>query len=376
MPPEVPPAKVLVVDDDDVFLRVCRTVLRRAGMTVDAVASAAEALERMRLEKYDTIVSDIRMPGADGIQLLRAARSHDPSVPFLLMTGAPTVETAISAVEHGARRYLQKPFDVDQFVSVVTDAVSRRVGSPDLPALHRRLDGALAQASLVYQPIVKTSSRSIVAYEALLRSASPEVRGPGDILELAERTNRLFEVGRAVRARAASEMANLDANIQLFVNLHPADLEDPELYSRSSPLAANSKRVVLEITERASVAHLASLDGHMHALRTMGFRIAVDDLGAGYAGLTTFARVRPEFVKLDASLVRDINSASVQQLVVSSVQEMARELGSQVVAEAIETSQERDALRELGIDIMQGYYFAHPAKPFGDLRPELASQAA
>jgi len=245
MPPEVPPAKVLVVDDDDVFLRVCRTVLRRAGMTVDAVASAAEALERMRLEKYDTIVSDIRMPGADGIQLLRAARSHDPSVPFLLMTGAPTVETAISAVEHGALRYLQKPFDVDQFVSVVTDAVSRRVGSPDLPALHRRLDGALAQASLVYQPIVKTSSRSIVAYEALLRSASPEVRGPGDILELAERTNRLFEVGRAVRARAASEMANLDANIQLFVNLHPADLEDPELYSRSSPLAANSKRVVL-----------------------------------------------------------------------------------------------------------------------------------
>lgn len=344
-------------------------------MTVDAVASSAEALERMRLERYDTIVSDIRMPGADGIQLLRAARSHDPSVPFLLMTGAPTVETAISAVEHGALKYLQKPFDVDQFVSVVTDAVSRRVGSPDLPGLHRRLDGAMAQATLVYQPIVKTSTRTIIAYEALLRSAAPDIRGPGDILELAERTNRLFEVGRAVRARAAEDIAKLDESIQLFVNLHPADLEDPELYSHSAPLAASSRRVVLEITERASVSHLASLDSHMHALRAMGFRIAVDDLGAGYAGLTTFARVRPEFVKLDGSLVRDINSASVQQLVVSSVLEMARELGSQVVGEAIETSRERDALRELGIDIMQGYFFAHPAKPFVELRPELVQAA-
>lgn len=376
MSPEVPPARVLVVDDDDVFLRVCRTVLRRAGMTVDAVASAAEALERIRLEHYDTIVSDIRMPGADGIQLLRAARAQDPTVPFLLMTGAPTVETAISAVEHGALKYLQKPFDVDQFVSVVMEAVSRRVGSPDLPALHRRLDGAMAQASLVYQPIVKTSAGTIVAYEALLRTAAPGVKGPGEVLELAERTNRLFEVGRSVRAKAAADLAQLDESINLFVNLHPADLEDPELYSRASPLATSSRRVVLEITERASVAHLASLDGHMRALRAMGFRIAVDDLGAGYAGLTTFARVRPEFVKLDASLVRDINTASVQQLVVSSVLEMARELGSQVVAEAIETARERDTLRQLGIDIMQGYYFAYPAKPFTGLKPELVCVAA
>lgn len=366
---------MLVVDDDDVFLRVCRTVLRRAGLSVDAVGSSAEALERIRLEHYDTIVSDIRMPGADGIQLLRAARAHDPAVPFLLMTGAPSVETAISAVEHGAVKYLQKPFDVDHFVAVVTDAIGRRTGSADLPAANRRLDAALSQTSLVYQPIVRTSTRSIVAYEALLRSAAPGIRGPGEVLELAERTNRLFEVGRSVRARAAADLTTLESTLQLFVNLHPADLEDPELYSHDSPLASHARRVVLEITERASVAHLTSLDHHMHALRAMGFRIAVDDLGSGYAGLTTFARVRPEFVKLDASLVRDIHSTSAQQLVVSSVQEMARELGSQVVAEAIETVHERDALSRLGIDVMQGYYFAHPGRPFVGIRGDL-DQAA
>jgi EAL domain-containing protein (putative c-di-GMP-specific phosphodiesterase class I) len=367
---DVPPGRVLVVDDDDIFLKVCRTVLRRAGFQVDAVSSSTEALERIRGNAYDAIVSDIRMPGGDGISLLRAARNQDPTLPFVLMTGAPTVETAISAVEHGALRYMQKPFDVDNFVSVVSEAVARRVGAADLPALNRRLDRALAGLSVVYQPIVRSGAGTILAYEALLRSGAPDINGPGDVLELAERTNRLFDVGRAVRARAASDVLSLDPSILLFVNLHPADLEDPELYSTDAPLAAQSRRVVLEVTERASVSHLTSLDEHMRALRGMGYRIAVDDLGAGYAGLTTFARVRPEFVKLDASLVRDIHSASVQQLVVSTVLDLARELGALVVAEAIETELERIALTELGVDIMQGYYFARPGKPFVQLSKE------
>jgi EAL domain-containing protein (putative c-di-GMP-specific phosphodiesterase class I) len=361
---DVQPGTVLVVDDDDIFLKVCRTVLRRAGFQVDAVNTSSEALERIRGHRYDAVVSDIRMPGDDGISLLRAARSQDASLPFVLMTGAPTVETAISAVEHGALRYMQKPFDIDSFVGVVSEAVARRVAAADRPALSRRLDRAMERFSLAYQPIVRTSQGAILAYEALLRSSAPDITGPGDVLTLAERTNRLFDVGRAVRARVASDLASLDPSVLLFVNLHPADLEDPELYAPEAPLTAHSRRVVLEVTEQASVAHLTSLDEHMRALRALGFRIAVDDLGAGYAGLTTFARVRPEFVKLDGSLVRDIHSASVQQLVVSTVLDLAKELGSAVVAEAIETAQERDALIQLGVDVMQGYFFARPAPPF------------
>jgi EAL domain-containing protein (putative c-di-GMP-specific phosphodiesterase class I) len=373
---EVIPGRILVVDDDDIFLKVCRTVLRRAGFQVDGATSSLEALERIRAERYDAIVSDIRMPGGDGISLLRMARSQDPSLPFVLMTGAPTVETAISAVEHGALRYLQKPFDVDHFVGVVSEAVARRVGAADLPALNRRLDRALEQLTVVYQPIVSASRCSILAYEALLRSSAPDITCPGDVLELAERTNRLFDLGRAVRAQAALDVATLDPSVLLFVNLHPVDLEDPELYATDAPLTLHSRRVVLEITERASVSHLTSLDDHMRRLRGLGFRIAVDDLGAGYAGLTTFARVRPEFVKLDASLVRDIHCASVQQLVVSTVLDLARELGALVVAEAIETGLERDALARLGVDIMQGYFFARPARPFVQLSEGCLVRAA
>jgi EAL domain-containing protein (putative c-di-GMP-specific phosphodiesterase class I) len=280
------------------------------------------------------------------------------------MTGAPTVESAISAVDHGAAKYLQKPFDVDHFANVVTEAVARRVGAAELPALHRRFERALSKLWVAHQPIVRCASGSTLAYEALLRCTAEEISSPGDVLELAERTCRIFDLGRAIRGLVARDLEKLDPAVLSFVNLHPVDLEDPELYSSSAPLAKHASRVVLEVTERASVSHSNSLDEHMRELRAMGFRIAVDDLGAGYAGLTTFARVKPEFVKLDASLVRNIDAASVQQVVVSAVRDLARELDAQVVAEAIETVRERDTLRSLGIDIMQGYYFARPARPF------------
>ncbi len=358
------PGRVLVVDDDDLFLRVCGSVLRRAGLTVETVNSPAEALARIGRNRYDAIVSDVWMPEVTGLSLLKAVRAVDGTVPFVLMTGAPSIESAISAIDLGVHKYLSKPFNVDEFVLSVEAAVRQRGGSEDLPALHCRLDRALEGLWMAYQPIVESSKARLLSYEALLRTTTPEVKGPGEVLELAEKTGRIFDLGRAVRCAVAKDIAALSPAIDVFVNLHPADLEDPELYAADSPLTLHSRRVVLEITERASVAHDLALCDHMKALRALGYRVAVDDLGAGYAGLTTLARVQPEFVKLDASLVRDIDSSTVNQLIVTAVLSLSGELGSRVVAEAIETEGELAMLRALGIDLMQGYLFAKPAKPF------------
>jgi EAL domain-containing protein (putative c-di-GMP-specific phosphodiesterase class I) len=96
----------------------------------------------------------------------------------------------------------------------------------------------------------------------------------------------------------------------------------------------------------------------------MGFRIAVDDLGAGYAGLTAFAQLEPEFVKLDMSLVRDIHSNKVKQKLVRSITALCADMGIAVVAEGIEVQEERDAIIDLGCDLLQGYLLAKPGKPF------------
>ena len=142
------------------------------------------------------------------------------------------------------------------------------------------------------------------------------------------------------------------------------DLTDPALSDPESPLSKIAHRVVLEITERSSLDEVRDARRRVAALREMGFRIAVDDLGAGYAGLSSFTLLEPEIVKLDMSLVRDIHVTSTKQKVVRSMTALSKDMGMIVVAEGVETTEERDCLLDLGIDLLQGFLFAKPGPPF------------
>jgi EAL domain-containing protein (putative c-di-GMP-specific phosphodiesterase class I) len=122
--------------------------------------------------------------------------------------------------------------------------------------------------------------------------------------------------------------------------------------------------VVLEITERAPLSGLEEVREHVRELRQFGFRIAVDDLGAGYAGLTSFATLDPDIVKLDMNLVRGIEGSAVKRKLVGSVASLCREMDMLIVAEGVETAAERDVLTELGCDLFQGFLFARPASAF------------
>jgi EAL domain-containing protein (putative c-di-GMP-specific phosphodiesterase class I) len=162
----------------------------------------------------------------------------------------------------------------------------------------------------------------------------------------------------------------------MFVNLHPKDLADPALFLASEPLSSIASRVVLEITERSSLEKLDNVAERVSALRRMGFRIAIDDLGAGYAGLTTFAQLEPEIVKLDMSLVRDVHTNGTKRKVVRSMTQLAREIGAMVVAEGVENEDELDTVVNLGCDFVQGFYFARPERVPSSCRPPPPRPAA
>lgn len=149
-----------------------------------------------------------------------------------------------------------------------------------------------------------------------------------------------------------------------LVNLHPKDLMDPELSDLASPLVAIADRVVLEITERASLDGLDDIQGRVANLRRLGYRIAIDDLGAGYAGLNSFALLEPEIVKIDMTLTRDIDKSAVKRKLVGSLAALCREMGMTIITEGVETEAERDTLIGLGCDLLQGYLFAKPGRPF------------
>jgi EAL domain-containing protein (putative c-di-GMP-specific phosphodiesterase class I) len=233
-----------------------------------------------------------------------------------------------------------------------------------LAEVERAFERALSAMRMAFQPIVRPDS-TLFGYEALLRPNDPELRDPGLMIEAAERLNRLQRLGRAIRGQVADQVGKADDDPGLvFVNLHALDLMDPALISPYSPLSALARRVVLEITERASLQGLADVRDRVVDLRQMGYRIAIDDLGAGHARMKEFRPSDTDFVKLDLSVVRDCDASRMKQTFIASIIALCKENGIQVIGECVETESEARCLVGLGCDLLQGYYFAKPGPPF------------
>jgi EAL domain-containing protein (putative c-di-GMP-specific phosphodiesterase class I) len=236
-----------------------------------------------------------------------------------------------------------------------------------LRELEAKLDRCLASLTLHYQPIVHAATRVRFGYEALLRSTDKSLPDPGAILDAAERLERTALLGRHVRAQAARVIANAPIERGLvFINLHLHDLFDKQLLSPFAPLSKVASRVVLEITERSSVEGLIDLRYRVAELRELGFHIAIDDLGGGHARMGTFTPLDTDFVKLDMSLIRDVDKHQMKQRLIRSVTQLCREQGTQVIAEGVETNAEAQVLVDLGCDLLQGYVIARPGPAFVD----------
>jgi EAL domain-containing protein (putative c-di-GMP-specific phosphodiesterase class I) len=234
----------------------------------------------------------------------------------------------------------------------------------DRAGLEASFESALLKLRVVFQPIISLQRKSVVAYEALVRSGEPTLATPPLLLDAAERLGAVHRLGRGIRAQVASDLLRAPAPLCAYVNLHPHDLLDEQLFDPAAPLSAYASRVVLEITERHSLEEIPAVRDRIGILRKLGFRIAVDDLGAGYAGLASFAQLEPQVVKLDMSLVRNVHAEPTKKKLVQSMVSLCRDLGLEVICEGVETVQERDALAELSCDLLQGYLFAKPGPPF------------
>jgi EAL domain-containing protein (putative c-di-GMP-specific phosphodiesterase class I)/CheY-like chemotaxis protein len=377
--------RVLVVDDDAAIRRSCGRVLANEGWGVVEAANGRAALETLASAKamFDCVLSDVHMPELDGFALVAKIREIDDDIPVLLMTGDASLDGAVRAIESGAVSYIRKPFAAEALAEAVAraarrhgvarmrrraDSISRALGGgSDRADLDRRLDSALERSWMAYQPIVDISGR-VFAYEALLRTDEESLRRPDVLIATAERLGRVHHLGRTVRGAVARAAADAPDGALLFVNVHGLELADEELYDAKSALSLLAPRVVLEITERVGLDP-AMDSARVAMLRRLGYRIAVDDLGAGYAALGALAHLEPEIVKLDMSIVRDLDGSATKRRVVAAIATLCRELGGRVVAEGVETDGERRACIDAGVDLLQGYLFAKPARGFASIKP-------
>jgi EAL domain-containing protein (putative c-di-GMP-specific phosphodiesterase class I) len=213
-----------------------------------------------------------------------------------------------------------------------------------------------------YQPIVDVATRSIYGHEAL-------VRGPGgesaaSVLAQVNENNR-YRFDQACRVKAIKTAARLGVRERISINFLPNAIYKPEVCIRTTLEAARVhgfplERIIFEVTEGERVDDGAWLAEILREYKRCGLQTAIDDFGAGYAGLTLLAGFQPDLIKIDMDLVRNVDRSSPRQAIVRGLMQTCRDLGVQIIAEGIETPGERDFLADAGIHLMQGYLFGRP----------------
>lgn len=228
----------------------------------------------------------------------------------------------------------------------------------------------IAEQRLVtwFQPIVHTQATSeIFAYECLVRGENKDgtLISPGRLYDVARQSDMLFHLDRASRLCHIRNVIRHEVQTNVFINFNPTAIYDPEYCLKTTVQAIRRSklvpsRIVFEVVESDEV-DAKRLPKIVDFYRREGFRVALDDLGAGFSSLNLLSTLRPDFVKLDMELVRNVDTDSYKASVARKLLEMAGELGVETVAEGIETAGEAQWLAEYGATYLQGYFFAKPA---------------
>ena len=213
--------------------------------------------------------------------------------------------------------------------------------------------------SMVFQPIVELDTRAMVGTEALARFSAEPNRGPQAWFADAGQAGLLTELEICAITKALGWCGRLPEGVLLYVNASPSTLATAE-FLEAVP-ASIASRVVIEVAAEATVRSYRLLEKSLGHLRESGAKLAVDDAGSGAASLSHLAKLRPEVIKLDGSLTRGVAGDVAIRAIARGLVAFADELGASVIAEAIETEEELEALIALGVHHGQGFLFGHPA---------------
>lgn len=222
-----------------------------------------------------------------------------------------------------------------------------------------------------FQPIVHAAEPTrAFAHEALLRgeNGTGDLIPPDRLFAAARASDLLFHLDRVARITAIREAARHELQGSVFINFNPSTIYDPEFCLRTTLEAARETgsdpgRFVFEVVESDRVEDADHLSRILGWYRNHGFRVALDDLGAGYNSLNSLTSLRPDFVKVDRELVRGVEADPARQSILGHLIGMAGDLGIGLIAEGVETAGEYRWLSDAGVDYLQGFYFARPAAP-------------
>lgn len=352
--------------------------LRRPGIHLTTCLEIEAALALLSSYRFDVVVTDLsvsQLGGLEGMRLIRFVTTNFPDTAVYVLSGYVDENVRSLCTMLGVTAVLEKPEGLSQLRTMLIERRdSMALTDPgdtgdvqQVELLEEFLDRKTIRA--VLQPIVKVRDGAapfeVFGVEGLARGPANSVLGsPSFLLAYAARKELLFEADMICIRAALAEVVQLSSSVTTFLNVQPRSLTNPEFTLRLCDEVHQSgleeRSIVLELTEQQTIVNPRAFASTLQRLRDCGFRIALDDFGEGSSNLNLFQDLRPDFLKISGTFCRGLAQDSFKQIIVQSTAEMAARAGTATIMEAVETSDDAQVLRRLGIDYAQGYFFLKP----------------
>ena len=380
----IEPIRVLIADDEPALRGALADLLEHEDdvVLIGAVGDADEAIALAGDERPDVALVDVSMPAGGGARAAREIARCSPDTRVIALSAFEDRPTVLEMLRAGAVGYLVKGTAGEEIVdsiqkvmaggaSLSTEVIAGIVAEltnqlrrqdderEHLDARRGKIERFVAGegVSMAFQPVVDLASGVTVGLEALARFSSPPPRPPNEWFAEAVSLALGVQLELTTVTQALRALPRVPEGIYLALNCSHRAAISEELAALLTP---HADRLVLEITEHEAIEDYEALVGALAPLRARGTRIAIDDAGAGFASLRHTLHIAPDIVKLDMSLTRGIGSDRTKRALAAALVSFADEVGFTLVAEGIETLEELEALRELGVACGQGFFLAEP----------------
>lgn len=370
--------RVLVLDDDPTILRLLSRYLRSPSVDL-VICQEIEAAEHLvHREPFDVLVTDLEVSdlgGLEGMRLVRHVAVHFPDTRVVVFSGKLDDGVRRLGAALGADEILAKPKDLSRLRELVLGHLGAPEGSTESPpgqvsrvetideVLERRCISAVLQPIMALPP--NGPEPRPFAVEGLARGpeGSP-LRNPEVLLGYASKKEKLVEVELLCIEAVLREACQVEGVGKLFLNTHPRTVSSPHFAPAMMDLIKRygfrEENIVLELTEQQSILNPQGLNSALRELREYGFGCALDDYGSGFANLHLVQDLELDYIKIDGFFCCELDLDQRKQAIVRSTVEMAQQLGVHTVLERVETPNEFETARQLGLDYLQGYYFSAP----------------
>lgn len=370
---------ILVIDDGVANDGMLSLILSTRGYKVIAARNGQDAINKSRLP-IDLIVLDLILPDMNSIEVCHYLKRAEVTrnIPVIILSERSCgVDQKVQCFQWGADDFMCKPFDNEELFARIFALLRRHYGE-DSRAEMQRLEHLKQLKDIVdnqliepnFQPIyLLGTSCQFYGIEILSRpQVSGSLKNPEMLFEVALELGFYYELETMVWRKALEVLDGSASLHKIFFNCSPYLIESnnfPQVRKIFESFSVAPKNVFFELTERSAISKYRLFCDRLQEFRDVGFKVAVDDVGSGYASLESIIETRPEVVKIDRHIIHGLNRDAFKRSIVKFIVSFCCEHDIICVAEGVETSEEFALLKDLGVKAFQGYYFCKPA-PLGD----------